>query len=74
MTTWYRCERGEIDELTKQDLLRAENGPKVLEVNSSPGLEGIENTTGTDVADLIYEFLESRVRPLSKNKDALRAT
>lgn len=56
------------------DILQSETGPKVLEVNSSPGLEGIENTTGTDVADLIYEFLESRVRPLSKNKDALRAT
>lgn len=55
------------------DLLQSESGPKVLEVNSSPGLEGIETSTGIDVADQIYQFLESRVRPLSKQKDALRA-
>lgn len=54
------------------DLLQSETGPKVLEVNSSPGLEGIEKSTGIDVADQIYQFLESRVRPLSKQKDALR--
>ncbi|MCR9196069.1 MAG: 30S ribosomal protein S6--L-glutamate ligase, partial [Hyphomonas sp.] len=55
------------------DLLQSDTGPKVLEVNSSPGLEGIETSTGIDVADQIYQFLESRVRPLSKQKDALRA-
>ena len=40
------------------DLLQADRGPVVLEVNSSPGLEGIENTTGIDVADRIIEWLE----------------
>ena len=41
------------------DLLRSERGPLVLEVNSSPGLEGIEATTGVDVADEIIEFVEN---------------
>lgn len=40
------------------DLLRSDHGPVVLEVNSSPGLEGIEYTTGVDVADSIIAFLE----------------
>lgn len=54
------------------DLLQSNSGPKVLEVNSSPGLEGIEGSSGIDVADQVFQFLESRVRPLSKQKDALR--
>jgi ribosomal protein S6--L-glutamate ligase len=40
------------------DFLRSNHGPVVLEVNSSPGLEGIETTTGIDVAGKIIEFLE----------------
>ena len=40
------------------DLLRSERGPLVLEVNSSPGLEGIEAATGLDVAGMIIEDLE----------------
>lgn len=40
------------------DLLQADRGPVVLEVNSSPGLEGIETTTGINVADRIIEWLE----------------
>jgi ribosomal protein S6--L-glutamate ligase len=51
------------------DILQSDEGPKVLEVNSSPGLEGIETTTGLDVADRIYRFLESKVRPLAKQRD-----
>lgn len=43
------------------DLLRSERGPLVLEVNSSPGLEGIEDTTGVDVAGEIIEFVENHV-------------
>ena len=35
------------------DLLRSNHGPVVMEVNSSPGLEGIEKTTGVDVAKAI---------------------
>jgi ribosomal protein S6--L-glutamate ligase len=40
------------------DLVRSERGPLVMEVNSSPGLEGIEGATGLDVASLIISFLE----------------
>jgi ribosomal protein S6--L-glutamate ligase len=45
------------------DLLRSNHGPVVLEVNSSPGLEGIETTTGVDVAGRIIEFLEKQAKP-----------
>ncbi|MGH8123937.1 MAG: 30S ribosomal protein S6--L-glutamate ligase [Rudaea sp.] len=44
------------------DLLRSRRGPLVLEVNSSPGLEGIEATTGVDVAGEIIGYIERRVR------------
>ena len=40
------------------DILRSNHGPVVMEVNSSPGLEGIESTTGKDVAGLMIEFIE----------------
>lgn len=40
------------------DLLRSKHGPLVLEVNSSPGLEGIEKATNIDVAGKIIEFIE----------------
>jgi ribosomal protein S6--L-glutamate ligase len=45
------------------DILQSKNGPVVMEVNSSPGLEGIENATGKDVAGLIYEFIEKNAKP-----------
>jgi len=44
------------------DLLRSDRGPMVMEVNSSPGLEGIERATGKDVAGLIIEFLEKNAK------------
>lgn len=44
------------------DLIESSRGPLVLEVNSSPGLEGIETSTGVDVSGRIIEFLERRVR------------
>lgn len=40
------------------DLLRSASGPKVMEVNSSPGLEGIEKITGVNIAGLLIEFIE----------------
>jgi len=40
------------------DLLRSNHGPVVMEVNSSPGLEGIEGATGKDIADLIIRCIE----------------
>ncbi len=45
------------------DLLRSNRGPLVMEVNSSPGLEGIENATKKDVATLIIEFIELNAKP-----------
>ena len=45
------------------DMLRSNHGPVVMEVNSSPGLEGIEETTGVDVAGKIIEFIEKNARP-----------
>ena len=41
------------------DLLRSNHGPVVMEVNSSPGLEGIEGATGKDVAGQIISFIEN---------------
>ena len=45
------------------DILRSNHGPLVLEVNSSPGLEGIERATSKDIAGLIIAFLEKNVQP-----------
>lgn len=45
------------------DLLRSARGPLVMEVNSSPGLEGIEEATGKDVAAMIVRFIEKQARP-----------
>lgn len=45
------------------DLLRAEQGPAVMEVNASPGLEGIEAASGVDVADAIIRYLEANAGP-----------
>lgn len=45
------------------DMMRSERGPLVLEVNSSPGLEGIETATGVDVATAIIEFCEANAHP-----------
>ncbi len=54
------------------DLLRSEQGPKVLEVNSSPGFEGIETATGKDIVGKLYDEIETRVRPqpVRKRKSA----
>lgn len=43
------------------DMLQSKNGPLVLEVNSSPGLEGIEKATGTDIATKIIRYVEKNV-------------
>lgn len=45
------------------DLLRSNHGPVVMEVNSSPGLEGIENATGKDIAALVIEHIEKNAKP-----------
>ena len=45
------------------DMLRANHGPVVMEVNSSPGLEGVEKATGIDVAGKIIQLLENQAKP-----------
>jgi ribosomal protein S6--L-glutamate ligase len=47
------------------DMLRSNHGPVVMEVNSSPGLEGVENATGIDIAGKIIEFIEKNAKPNS---------
>jgi ribosomal protein S6--L-glutamate ligase len=44
------------------DMLRAKTGTMVVEVNSSPGLEGVENATGVDVAGAVIGFLEKNAK------------
>jgi ribosomal protein S6--L-glutamate ligase len=44
------------------DILRAERGPVVMEVNSSPGLEGIETATGKDIAGDVIKFVEKTAK------------
>ena len=53
------------------DLIRSNHGPVVLEVNASPGLEGIERTTGADVASAIVAFLEKNA-PRGRRRDPIR--
>jgi len=58
-------------EVAGVDLIRSASGPMVLEINSSPGLEGIENTTGKDIAGLMIECIEKKVK--KKKSDLYRA-
>ncbi len=50
------------------DLLRSNNGPLVLEINSSPGLEGIETATQINIAGKIIQYIEKHAKPTSMNK------
>ena len=45
------------------DRLRSKHGPVIMEINSSPGLEGIEKTTGVDIAKEIIKFLAKHAKP-----------
>ncbi len=45
------------------DILRSNHGPVVMEVNSSPGLEGIEKSTGKDISGQIIDFIDKNARP-----------
>ncbi|MES2203592.1 MAG: 30S ribosomal protein S6--L-glutamate ligase [Pseudomonadota bacterium] len=49
------------------DILRSNRGPLVLEVNSSPGLEGIEAATGKDIASMIVRYIEKKAKPIGPN-------
>jgi ribosomal protein S6--L-glutamate ligase len=44
------------------DMIQSNRGPMIMEVNSSPGLEGIEKITGVNVADLIISYIEEKIR------------
>lgn len=50
------------------DMLQSKKGPLVLEVNSSPGLEGIEKATGVDIADKIVQYIESSLSKKRRKK------
>lgn len=50
------------------DILRSNRGPLVLEVNSSPGFEGIETATGVDIAGLMVDHIEARLAELNSNE------
>ena len=47
-------------------MIESAEGPMVMEVNSSPGLEGIQKTTGVDVAAAIIEHIEHEVTPATR--------
>ena len=60
-------------EVAGVDMLESREGPKILEINSSPGLEGIERTSGIDVAGAIVAHAERFLRRrLQRKKNALR--
>ena len=48
-------------EVAGVDMLRSKRGPLILEVNASPGLEGIETTTRIDIAGRIISFIERKI-------------
>ena len=50
------------------DMLQSNRGPLILEVNSSPGLEGIEKATGVDVAGRIIAFTEKITEQANRDK------
>lgn len=73
-----RCRRAAIAatkvmglEVAGVDMLEAREGPKILEINSSPGLEGIERASGTDVASAIIQYAE---RFLARRKHRRKRT
>jgi len=64
------CKALELD-VAGVDILRSHRGPLLLEVNSSPGLEGIEAATGMDLAGKMIQKLERKlgwVRPLAQEQ------
>jgi ribosomal protein S6--L-glutamate ligase len=56
------------------DLLRSNHGPVVMEVNSSPGLEGIEKASGKGVAEIIIQYLERRLKENIKKENKSKTT
>ncbi|HKL19212.1 MAG TPA: RimK family alpha-L-glutamate ligase, partial [Halalkalibaculum sp.] len=54
------------------DMLQSDRGPLILEVNSSPGLEGIERATEKDIAGQIISFIEKKIEQKRNNKSTRR--
>ena len=54
------------------DMLRSNHGPVIMEVNSSPGLKGIETASQKDIAEMIIQFIEKRFETLESSKDKSR--
>src|SRR5206468_1951475 len=52
------------------DMIESKEGPMVMEVNSSPGLEGIQKATGVDVAAAIIQHLEREVTPAAREEQS----
>lgn len=50
------------------DLIESAEGPMIMEVNSSPGLEGIQNTTGVDIASAVIEHIERELAPARRGR------
>jgi ribosomal protein S6--L-glutamate ligase len=51
------------------DMLRSNHGPVIMEVNSSPGLKGIEFASNKDIANIIIQFIEKRLETLETTND-----
>jgi ribosomal protein S6--L-glutamate ligase len=54
------------------DMIPSDRGPLVMEVNSSPGLEGIEKATGIDIAGKMMDYIEKNITPSPDNKKPRR--
>jgi len=53
------------------DIIRSSKGPLLLEVNSSPGLEGVEGATGKDVAGLMIEAIERKLKWVAPTEQSM---
>lgn len=69
-TTAIRAARCVGLKIAGVDMMRSNRGPVVVEINSSPGLEAIEKSTGVDIAGKIIAFLEKHAKP-GKTKDRI---
>ena len=56
------------------DIIRSDRGPLLLEINSSPGLQGVEDATGYDVAGSMIQSIERQLRPARQAGPAILQT
>ena len=55
------------------DIIRTNSGPKVLEVNANPGLEGITKATGRDIAGEIIKFAVKKAKAIKRQRELNKA-